>query len=49
VEYHRDQCLGQCCLYFFINDINDGIVPKMSKSADGTKLCRALGDEEEGV
>ena len=28
-------------------DIDDGILSKMSKFADDTKLCRAVGDDQE--
>ena len=38
--------LGPLLFVVFINDIDDGILSKISKFADGTKLCRAVGDDQ---
>src|SRR6218665_3959587 len=39
--------LGPLLFALFINDINDEILSKISKFADDTKLCRAVGDDQE--
>src|SRR6218665_985195 len=41
------QVLGPLLFVLFINDINDGILSKISKFADDTKLCRAVGYDQE--
>ena len=39
--------LGPLLFVLFIIDIDDGILSKISKFADDTKLCRAVGDDQE--
>ena len=39
--------LGSLLFALFINDIDDGILSKIYKFADDTKLCRAVGDDQE--
>src|SRR6218665_1954564 len=39
--------LGSLLFVLFINDLDDGILSKISKFADDTKLCRAVGDDQE--
>ena len=39
--------LGPLLFALFINDINDEILSKISKFADDTKLCRAVGNDQE--
>ena len=39
--------LGPLLFVVFINDIDDGILSKISKFTDETKLCRAVGDDQE--
>jgi len=38
---------GSVLFVLFVNDIDDGILPKVSKFADDTKLCRAVGEDQE--
>ena len=39
--------LGPMLFVLFINDIDDGILSKVPKFADDTKLCSAVGDDQE--
>ena len=39
--------LGPLLFVIFINDIHDGLLSKISKFAYDTKLCRAVGDDQE--
>src|SRR6218665_1178415 len=39
--------LGPLLFVIFINYMDDGILSKISKFADDTKLCRAVGDDQE--
>ena len=38
---------GPLLFILFINDIDEGILSKISKFAEDTNLCRALGDDHE--
>ena len=44
---YRCSVLGPLLFVVFINDINNGILSKISKFSDDTKLCRAVGDDQE--
>jgi len=39
--------LGPMLFILFINDIDDGTLSKISKFVDDSKLCRAVGDDQE--
>ena len=39
--------LGPQLFVLFINDIDDGTLSKISKFVDDSKLCRAVGDDQE--
>jgi ribonuclease P/MRP protein subunit RPP40 len=48
VECHSDLCLVQFfSWYIYINDLEVGVVSKLGKFADDTKLCRGVADERE--
>ena len=38
---------GRCCSVFFIDDLDEGLVSRILKFADDTKLIAGVGFEEE--